>query len=352
MKFNLKKFDFLSLFKPVLIAFLIVTLIGGVIFGIFGFNKGFDYVGGTQLVVDFSLNQTSKTEAQIESDADLVKQILNENNIKVNSFQLQGKYSSMSFVVTFKDTNIDLVRKVRLEINEKLNFTQTYADLKLGNEAEKIVDDANYNFYDLTKNTTTINSLVNPNFVLEVVSTLLFALIICMVYALFRVKVAGALSIMLGGVLSVLMTALLVVLTRIEINIYFVALLGLVELVSIFSSANFVFEVKQNSKDIRLTDKTNYELALWTVQNSLNKNLLIYVATLVLTLIIGLVAVVNILKLMLIAIIGLVVTFAVNHIVVPGFWAMASKKRELVKPVLEKTNDVDASSEVIEIVEE
>ena len=150
MKFNLKKFDFLSLFKPVLIAFLVVTLIGGVVFGIFGFNKGFDYVGGTQLVVDFSLNETSKTQQQIESDAEVVKQVLSNNNIKVNSFQLQGKYSSMSFVVTFKDTDIDLVRKVRLEINDKLNFTETYCDLKLGNEANKIIDDANYNFYDLT----------------------------------------------------------------------------------------------------------------------------------------------------------------------------------------------------------
>ena len=58
MKSKFKNFDFLSFFKPCLIAFMIVVLVGGILFGIFGLNKGFDFVGGTQLVVEFPYEST------------------------------------------------------------------------------------------------------------------------------------------------------------------------------------------------------------------------------------------------------------------------------------------------------
>ena len=58
MKSNAKslkenKFNFLNFLKPCLIASLVIVLLASLFWGIWGFNKGFDFTGGTQLVVEF-----------------------------------------------------------------------------------------------------------------------------------------------------------------------------------------------------------------------------------------------------------------------------------------------------------
>lgn len=356
MKFNVKKFNFLSLFKPCLIAILTIILLGGLIFGIFGLNRGFDFTGGTQLIVDFPYDKTIQTEEGLKNASSKISNILKENGVKINSFQVQGEHSEKCFVITFKTTDKDTVYNIRLAINEEFNSSTTYT--QLAEDAKyKILDDKNFNLYDITRKTSNIDGFILPNTVLTTVATLLFALVVCMVYALFRLKLAGALSIVFSGAVSVLLTIAFVALTRIEVNTYFFVAFGLIEFVSLFTTVDMMFSLKQKLKDPLLTDKTNEQLADMVIKEHLTKNTIIYASAVVVSIIIGVVGVLNVLKLGFVAFIGLIVSFAINVFVVPALWAMMNKKRNLIKPTIVaaevvETNDTDEDAEVIEVKEE
>lgn len=346
MKFNSK--NFLSYLKPVLIVSLILVVLSAVIFGVFGFNKGFDFTGGTQLVVDVSSYNENEPEGLTQEEnkiAQEISNILKSNGVKINSLQVQGEYTYKSLVITFKDVGTEKLNSIRMEINNKYNKSTSFSEL---NDA-----------YDITRNTTHIDGLLTSNIVLTTISTLLFALIICMIYALFRVKVTGALSIVLSGVMSVVLTACFVVLTRIEINTYFFVALAVVEFFSVFLTVDTLFKIKDKLKDPIYSDKNNHEIAQVVLKENLTKNVIVAVSSLVLTLIIGLVSVLNILKLSLVVIVGIIVGFVVNMFVVPVFWANVTKNRELVTPkkvgknvyIEKEINNQDKDAKVIEVNE-
>ena len=277
-----------------------------------------------------------------------INEILNKNGVSVNSFQEQGEYSYKSFVITVKTKNENTIYNIRLDINKEFNNSSAFANLVSSSEEFKILEDDNYTMHDITKKTTTIDGLISPTAVIATISTLLFAIVACMVYALFRVKVAGGLTIVLSGVLSVLLTVAFLAITRIEINTYFFVCLGLIEFVSLMTTLEFLFAAKQKLKDPLLTDKTNEELANKVVHENFVKTILTYACCGVACVILGLIGVLSILKLALVSFVGLVVSLAVNLFVVPAFFAKASKKRDLVKPVY-ASNDVDKDAEVIEV---
>ena len=345
-----KKIDFLKWLKPSLIVSLILVVIAGIFWGVFGFNKGFDFTGGTQLVVDFSAQDTLQTEEGVSKASKEVREILDKNGIEVNSFQVQGEYYEKCFVITFQETDIDTVRNIRLQINAKFNLAEEYLDLA-SDQKEKILDDESYFAIDMTRSTTEIDSLISPTAVITTISTVLFALIIAMIYACFRFKTAGALTLVFAGIFAVVLTTAFVLVARIQINTYFFAVLGLVLLVSVYGVADFLFNVKQKTKDPMLTDKTNHELANLVLNENLAKNIIVYSSVLVATLVLGVVAVLNVLHLALAVIAGLVVTFASNMFVVPAFWAAINKKRELSRPTA-ILNNKDDSAEVVEVEEE
>ncbi len=338
MKSN-KERNFLSFLKPGFIAILIFVLVSAIVFAIFGFNKGFDFTGGTQLVVNIAIqneNEPKGMTPELYKTADEIKTLLNENQIKINSFQVQGEYTDKAFVITFKNVSEQKLRDIRIEINSRYNKATTLNG----------IDET----FDITKNTTQIDGKIAPNTTLITVATLLFALIICMLYSLFRVGVSGALSIVLGGFLSAVLTLCFLVLTRIEINTYLFVALALITASSLFMTVDTMFKLKYKAKDPMFFDKNNHELANIVVKENLTKNIIVSAFMVGASVIIGIVGVLNVLRLGLVCLIGAVVATALNLFIIPAFWAWASKKRE-IKQVKTQVNTVDKDAKVIEIEE-
>ena len=345
-----KTFDFLKWLKPCLIAMLIVVAVAGIIGGIFGFNKGFDFTGGTQLVVSFPYDKQIETQEGLDKTSTEIKEILSKNGVSVNSVQVQGEYAEKSLVFTFTEKDNDVVRKIRLEINKYYNTSEHYAELS-DDQKYKILDDENYSNYDITKQTTQVESLLSAGVVLTTISTLLFALIIAMIYALIRFKTAGGLALVFAGIVDIVLTVAFVLITRVEINTYFFGALGLVLLLSVYLSADFLFNIKQKTKDPMLTDKDNYELASSTVNENLVKTIIVGSMAVAISLIFGVIATINVLHLALLSIVGVAVCFATHTFVLPAFWASINKKRELSRPAA-ILNNKDKDAEEVEVVEE
>ena len=341
--------DYIKFFKPIMIVFCLLIIASAIVFGLLGFNKGVDFSGGTQLVVQFEL-----TDVDIEKDAELekasndVRKILNDSKISVESFQVQGNYGSKSFVIIFKETNEDVLKLVRTSLNEKFNTSDVFLELVSQGKAGEIIGEAE----DITRQTTALSGFVGSTTLLTTIACVAFALVVLLVYASFRISVAGALSMLFTAVFSVVGMLAVAVVARIEINRYIFALSAILAVASVASSADLFFTIKDRSNDQNYENYTNYDLANLAVSQTIKKRTLIYTFALF-----GLFAFDILLsralsRLSFLSIIGIALTYYASVYVAPGFYAMINKKRTKFVPqkVVEQNPD-DKTAEVIEVKE-
>lgn len=354
-----KKHNFLSFIKPILTICFALVVLAGVIVGFYGFKSGVDFNGGTQLVVEFaSSNVDIEDETKLNEASSTVRQILLENNVVINSFQVQGQFGEKSFVVTFSRVSDENLQNIRLAINEEFNSSETYANFVEDDNAVAIID----NNYDLTRRTSIIDSFISSDELLITISTLLFALTLLVIYSLFRVKLAGAMTILFAGFFSVIMSLVFIAIARVEINSYIFVVMALILGISIYMSADFALLVKDKMRDQLYADKTTSEVANIVVDESLKKNFIITICSLVGLVIIGLLAFGNVMYVSLASLVGIVVVIASQVFVVPAVFAFFARNRQLYSAVKAnepvktsktkeeaKTNDVDDSAEVVEI---
>jgi len=343
-----KKTDYIKFFKPVMIVFCIVVVVSAVMFGLLGFNKGLDFTGGTQLVVQFELtnidteNNSEFTEASTE-----VKNILKDNNVSIESFQVQGEYETKSFVIIFKKTNADVLNTIRTDINKKFNTSSVFIELLQEGTPEDIIDMPE----DITRQTTQLSGFVASSALLTTIACVLFSLVALVVYACFRISMAGALSMLFGAVFSVISTICFALIIRVELNRYVFVLTSLVALISVASASDLFFVLKDNSRDPKYESLTNYDLANLSVSQTIAKRLVVYMLALVAVFIFGTLSK-SLAHLSVLSMIGLLVSFYSSIYVTPGLYAMINKKRtKLFTQKTTEQNLSDKSAEVIEIKE-
>lgn len=350
MKSN-EKADYTKIFKPCLIVALVMVIVCGIIVGVFGFNKGFDFVGGTQLVVDFELtNVDTENDEQLLNAQKTIKKIIYDNGARVNSFQEQGSYGTKSFVITIKKTSDENIKNIRIAINNEFSTSEEFAGLT--NKSEIIGRNG-----DLTRKTTAVDGFVSSTILLTVIATLLFALTIATIYAMFRVKTRGAMTIAFGGVLDVLLTLCFVGLTRLEINRYIFVSMALILCLSVYASANLMLNIKENSKNPHYANMTNKEIANLSVGKNLAQTMYTYIGAFVLAILWCIFGTQNILYSLLSCLAGIAVVLATHIFVLPAFWvAISSKKETFTKQGLAKVEaqpvrveNKDDDAKVVEI---
>lgn len=324
-----------------------VILLFALIFGfIFGFNKSFDFSGGTQIVVDLGNDTLQSDENKtidefVDSASNKSKEIISNLGGKVYSLQVQDTNFGKSLVINITQKSASTVRQIRLALNKEFNDYNAYTSLA-DNEKYKILDD----YYDLTKNTKQIESLIQPSTIIACIAGLLFALTLVTFYCSFRFKLAGGLTVAFGGLLNLLLFCAFMILTRIQINTYFFALLGVVLVISIYNSASFFFDIKEKLKDPKFDSKTNRELSDIVTNENFVKNVSIYGVMVAIAVIVGLFGVVPILHLGLSAILAFLVLFVTQNLILPEFWVLVNKKNDLVRPVpKQKKNEVEVSNQ-------
>lgn len=321
-------FDVMKLFKPALIAMLVLVIAAGVLVGIFGFNKGVDFTGGTQLVVQFensNIDIENSTDFEIASNG--VRKILNGNGVKIESFQTQGEYGTKTFVVTFKKTSNKTLQDIRVAINKQFNDSEAFFEVK--DDAARCVEFLGDGF-DMTRQTTQINATQSSKTWFIVGAGMLFALVLAVVYACIRFKTLGGLTMAIASIVDVLLTLCIVAVARVEINSYIFAVTAVILCTSVFATADFLFAAKEKGADPTLKIKSNAELAGVAVDSLWKKNQVAYIIALVASLIVGVITVQSILHVALSCIAGLAVVYATHLFVVPALWSIMAKQRHYV----------------------
>lgn len=337
MKSN-SKANYLKLFKPILVASLILVLLATVIVAVFNFNLGFDFSGGRQLVVQFELTDIKIYDnAEKDKAADKIRDILMKKGADINSFQVQGEYDTTYFQITFRGVDDKKLDEIRLEINKTYNTSSEYTGLE---NKEDILNKPQ----DLTK-VTEIASFIPSGSIFTTIYTLVFALVLIVLYACFRVKVGGAITILLGAVYDILLTIAAFGLLRLPLTRYTFVVLALVLMYSIYSTCTLLYKIKDYTKDIHFNDKTNYELANMATNEKVNDKSFILLIILLM-----LVYFTNAWQTANLAVTGIVIVFLSHLCVVPGIFTMLNKKREIVYAT--QLNNKDKSAKVIEVKEE
>lgn len=321
-------FDIMKFFKPALIVMLALIVVAGVIVGVFGFNKGIDFSGGTQLVVQFensNIDIEDPTDYEIASNG--VRKILTGKGVKIESFQTQGDYGTKTFVVTFKKTDNKTLQDIRVAINKQFNDSEAFFAVK--DSPEQCIEFLGDGF-DMTRQTTEINATQSSRTWFIVGACMLFALVLAIIYACIRFKTLGALVMAISGIVDVLLTLCFVGLARIEINSYIFAVTALVLCLSVYATADLLFTIKEKGNDPTLKIKSNTELASVAVDSLWKKNQIVYIIALIASIAVGVLTVQNILHVALACIAGLVVVYATHLFVIPALWSVMAKQRHYV----------------------
>ena len=345
-----------------LIVIAIILVLATIIGGIFGFNKSFDFSGGTQIVLDLGNDTLQSDEDKtidefVDYASNKSKDIISNLGGKVYSLQVQETNFGRSLVINIRQKSGSKIKEIRLALNREFNDYDAYTKLP-DNKKFEILDE----YYDITKNTVEINSLVPSGTVIACIAGLLTVIAAITIYCSFRFKLAGGLTIAFSSILNLLLFCAFMILSRIEINIYFFALLAIVLLISIYNTASFFFDIKEKLKDPKFDSKTNKELADIVLKENFVKNVSIYAVCVFVAVVVGLFGVVPILHLGLASVFAIVILFVTHNLIVPDFWVLINKKNDLVRPVpKQKKNEVevvttnnkaDKSADVVEIEED
>ncbi len=327
MKSNsLKKHNFLAFIKPILTVYFALIIIAGVIVGFYGFRSNVAVSGGVQLVVDFSsANIDIENEADFASASSTVREIVTDHGVKINSFQVLGQYGMQSFVITTKSMPAHILQNIRLAINAEFNATETYAGLIADDNEIAIIG----NNYDLTRRTTNIDSFISTNEILLTISTLLFALTIVVIYALFRLKLAGTLTILFGALLNIVMTLSFISIARVEINEYIFVIMAVVLVLSVLSSADFAFNMKERMRDKGSENVPLHDLANAVVGENLKKSFTVAICSLVAIVILGIVCFGDVTYVALMSIVSLAVMFASHIFILPASYVFFARNRQM-----------------------
>ncbi len=321
-------FDVMKFFKPALIVMLVVVLVAGVIVGVFGFNKGIDFTGGTQLVVQFEYSNIDiEDSSDFEKASSGIKKILADKYVEIESFQVQGEFNTKTFVITFENTDNKTLQDIRVAINKQFNDSEAFSEVK--DDENKCVEFLGEGF-DLTRQTTEINATQNSKTWFIVSACLLFALVLAVVYACIRFKTLGGIVMAISGIVDVLLTLCFVVLARVEINSYIFAVTAVVLCLSVYATADLLFAINEKGKDPTLKIKSNAELASVAMDSLCKKNQIVYIMALIVSLLIGVLTVQNVLHVALVGIAGLAVVYATHVFIVPALWCVLAKQRHYV----------------------
>lgn len=118
-------------FKKIYVIIAFIILIGGIVFGIKGFNKDLNYISRKQLVL------INKTELNLKKIEDISKQILNDRKIEVKRVEKLGTAVEIVSTEITDEEKVEIINKV----NEELGIEISEENVKIYDIPEtKIID--------------------------------------------------------------------------------------------------------------------------------------------------------------------------------------------------------------------
>jgi len=349
------KYDFVKNSKWYWIVSGAITLIGLICLLSMGLNLGIDFTGGTVISVktggDLDVN-TSYTSAVTQ-----IEKILGDYGLTASTVQKQGSGSATTILIQYqdkpgtKDSNPDpnnmiyITQQVRLAINDYYNtgITTSTDPAQLGGPN------------DITVGSNRITATSSGDLVFSSFVAVVFAIALMLLYIVFRFESMSGLATILGLVHDVIITFAFMAIFQIPLSGSVVAALITIVGYSINNCIIVFDRVRENLKKPQLTDKSNREIANMSIKQTLVRSINTSAAVMVTVLLLAIIGVDSVRQFVGIILLGLLGGVFSSIFLVPEFWALFNKPRELAKPQYEVEvgiNNTDKTAKIVEVVDE
>ena len=321
------KFSYSKNFLYFLIVPILILIVGIVLISTIGFNLGVDFKGGVTFkvyanneaiiegdnIIQYDLNKKSS----YDEFQNKIETVLNENGLSVISY----RQTSMSIY------DYDVYAGQALEIVYQNNYDN--ADDINQKVRDEIISTFSYENYDLAVSSFD-NVIPNYSFnwVIGVVSAIIFALIIAIIYLSLRFNSSASIVALLTVAFDIFLTLGLIAICRLVVNMSIGIILLVTFFISIFNVIFYFVKVKENLKAGKFEKMKNSEMADLTVKELTLNKIYIYVFLLLISLFFTIIAVGGVREVALGIMISVLVTFYTSQCLLPSYWAAIYKNKK------------------------
>ena len=337
-KINFSKNIFTSLVIPAFV--LVVALVVGIIFG---FNKGLDFNGGiiVSIVAD---SQNLEVAKEYNSFVGEVNSVLSENNVSSASYLLEKDSTTYKDILVVKisysgseEDSSKLVENLKSDFVSKFYSNTSESEIELRN----LVNVSSFG-----------SSVDNLNIVSTILATLVVILLICIYVGLRTMSMHTAILTFLSSVMSSILTLALILLTRIQIYAYTLAIIPFASIISAMMAFAFIKKTKELLKTGNYERKANNILSDDAVKQNLKPTLIIASIACVASLLFTFINITNVSTYMGLSVfVSVIALVYVNLFIIPAIFALTYVRR-IKKERAKKESKIEASLQESEVLKE
>lgn len=313
MKTNNSKFNFVSIFKYIMIVPIVMALASIIIGAICGFNLDYDYKNVSTFTVKFNTTLSEKEYSVFE---DKVEDILVKYDFDSTRMERIGEDAENALLVKIvnEDNKLDdVITELKEELEESL----------YGSVADKLDRD----FYISTSDTITNVPTNSSKMIWYSVLSIGCILVLAFLYMLIRYNLMAGVSVVLAVLLNLAMLTSANIIFRIPLNKGFMLAYMVSTLLVVFISIIIHNALKKTINDDAFAKYSNEERIYHVVNLKFMIKTLIYLAFIALPLVIlAIFSSVSMLFTILSILIGMIIAVFVSTIFAPSIWSFWYKR--------------------------
>ncbi len=313
MKTNNSKFNFVSIFKYIMIVPLVMVIASIIIGAICGFNLDYDYQNVTTFTVKFNTTLSEKEYEVFEE--------------KVDDILVRYDFDSTRVERIGEDAENALLIKI-VNVDNKLD--ETISDLKEEMEESlysSVADKLDRDFYISTGDTITNVPTNSSKIIWYSVLAISCILVLSFLYMLIRYNLMAGVSVVLAVLLNVAMLIAGNIIFRIPQNTGFMLAYMVSTLLVVFISIVIHNSLKQTINDEAFAKFSNEERVYHVVNCKFMIKTLIYLAFIALPLVIfAIFSSISTLYIILSVLLGMIIALFASMIFAPSVWSFWYKR--------------------------
>ena len=319
------KFDFTRKLKYFLIAPIVLTLVGLVLFFTLGFNLGIDFTGGT--ILNVVVGDSLEDNAVYQASTKKIDDVLNIYGIKASMYQLNETDNGLAISVRYQDKkgyNEDEMNVLNREIKDSLY--------------EKFGFDADNEEFAHVQDGQRIGATASSELLTNAFLALLVVIVAILIYIAIRFEFTSGMAAIFALFHDVIIMAVMVLIFRIEINSSFIAALITIVGYSINNTILVFDRIREYLSQEVYINENNHTVANKAIKDTLTRSIYTTFTTFITILMVAILGASSIQQFALPIIFGLMAGAYSSVFLAPGLWAMAyNGKRKIKKPKKEKT---------------